>query len=1000
MASKLRIRSGRCCLLVLMFFLVRVSGAIPTYDVCAQQITNTEELFAALKSATAADNSVEFDLLNRHHSFVTTILCLRLIQAGNNAKSQGELQLSITMYSLAKHSATLLKNRFLTADAAYLLAKTLLDQGRFADAVRFYIESRDIYREGEIPAYRVQLAVLLSELAFAEIRLRRYHNANKSLSECLELRSSLNGSSNQLFAESISYATAKYWSVLGEISLHDGHHEKALACLQKSFGLFDELAQKTPRYESLAINLIIDIADIYGAIGNFSESLDSFNRAIDRARKANHKSELQRALNLLGGLYIDTGDFASAAEFLKESLRIARDISNEAGIVATLVNLAVSAHRQGRYTEALAHCNEASALADPKQLGYLIPPLKQMLGLIHQVRGDYETASGYFEEALSLAETAGDLSRQSAVLWRKGELRYLKSDYSQALKLADASYRIASDTNIPLMSYLSLSLKGKALLAQRHYKPASEALTAAIELVEGMRSRLAGGEEQRAYFFQGGKIDAYHSIVDLLTVQNRSVEALIYSERAKARVLLDVLQRGKTNMNGAMTEEERGSERRLQEHLALLNTQVYAAKQAGSAGSSRVSELEAQLEKTRLEYASFRNKLYFSHPELRSRRGESQPISLGDLGSLVPDTDTALLEYVVADEKTTLFVITRSDEKNEVPDIRAIVIDVNIRSLTELVHTLREQLGNPHLLANKSAGHLYDLLVRPAERLTQGRSKLIIVPDRVLWELPFQALKHNSGSYFIENHSLLYAPSLAVLNEMYGRDEKPTSGVTGSGSLLALGNPDLAASVTNTAKAVRRNQGIQALPEAETEVKTIARLYGTTSKVFVGPAAREALAKSEMPKCDVLHFATHGLLDDGNPMYSRIVLSRDETDKEDGLLEAREIMALDLKARIAVLSACDTARGHVSAGEGVIGMSWAFFIAGCPTTVVSQWRVNSASTSQLMIEFHRNLLAGSSPTRSRWWKADAMRKAMLSLLKNPKYKDPYYWAGFVVIGAG
>ncbi|HEU4387058.1 MAG TPA: CHAT domain-containing protein, partial [Blastocatellia bacterium] len=177
--------------------------------------------------------------------------------------------------------------------------------------------------------------------------------------------------------------------------------------------------------------------------------------------------------------------------------------------------------------------------------------------------------------------------------------------------------------------------------------------------------------------------------------------------------------------------------------------------------------------------------------------------------------------------------------------------------------------------------------------------------------------------------------------------------------------------------------------------------YGPASKVYVGASAREALAKSEMPGCDVLHFATHGLLDDGNPMYSHIVLSRDEANRdEDGLLEAREIMALDLTARIAVLSACETARGGISPGEGVIGMSWSFFVAGCPTTVVSQWRVNSASTSQLMIEFHRNLLSGSSRVRPRWWKADALRNAMLTLLKTPKYKEPYYWAGFVVVGAG
>ena len=135
-------------------------------------------------------------------------------------------------------------------------------------------------------------------------------------------------------------------------------------------------------------------------------------------------------------------------------------------------------------------------------------------------------------------------------------------------------------------------------------------------------------------------------------------------------------------------------------------------------------------------------------------------------------------------------------------------------------------------------------------------------------------------------------------------------------------------------------------------------------------------------------------------MYSHIVLSTDDKSPEDGLLEAWEIMRLDLKADLAVLSACDTARGRTDAGEGVIGMSWAFFVAGCPTTVVSQWKVDSASTADLMIEFHKNLVRKNEGPQPTWKTAEALRKAMLTLMKDPKYRDPFYWAGFVVVGAG
>jgi CHAT domain-containing protein len=148
----------------------------------------------------------------------------------------------------------------------------------------------------------------------------------------------------------------------------------------------------------------------------------------------------------------------------------------------------------------------------------------------------------------------------------------------------------------------------------------------------------------------------------------------------------------------------------------------------------------------------------------------------------------------------------------------------------------------------------------------------------------------------------------------------------------------------------------------------------------------------------MLHFATHAILDDRNPMYSRIMFAQaGRSAAEDGMLEAWEIMRLDLRASIAVLSACQTARGRVGAGEGIIGFSWALFVAGCPTVVVSQWKVDSARTADLMIAFHRHLAAGPAASGPAMTKAEALRKAALRLLHGP-YNHPAYWAGFVLVG--
>ena len=301
-------------------------------------------------------------------------------------------------------------------------------------------------------------------------------------------------------------------------------------------------------------------------------------------------------------------------------------------------------------------------------------------------------------------------------------------------------------------------------------------------------------------------------------------------------------------------------------------------------------------------------------------------------------------------------------------------------------------------------------MLGPAARILDGKNTVVVIPDDVLWELPFQALKDSSGHFLVETHPLFYAPSLTALREMMKREsgapvsDEPKPAVTRNDSpgpsLLAFGDPKLSVGTISRVKTVRRDAKLGPIPQTREEVATLGSLYGASrSELFVGDGATEERAKAEMSRFKVLHFATHGILDGKDPLYSYILLSRSGS-TEDGLLEAREIMTLNLTADIAILSACDTARGRISGGEGVMGMTWALFVAGCPRTVVSQWSVESQSTTKLMIEFHRALLGRNKQSERMRMAADALRDAQLKMLRTESYRHPFYWAGFVVVGNG
>lgn len=172
------------------------------------------------------------------------------------------------------------------------------------------------------------------------------------------------------------------------------------------------------------------------------------------------------------------------------------------------------------------------------------------------------------------------------------------------------------------------------------------------------------------------------------------------------------------------------------------------------------------------------------------------------------------------------------------------------------------------------------------------------------------------------------------------------------------------------------------------------RWFGNKAAVYLEEDAREASVKTDkLGEYRILHFATHGLVNEKNPQLSGLILSpEDSTSKEDGILHLGEIYNLNLNADLVVLSACETGLGQVAKGEGIIGLTRGFLYAGASNVLVSLWQVSDVTTADLMVDFYDKMLGGMS-------KPEALRAAKLQMIRrHPEYAKPYYWAPFILVG--
>jgi CHAT domain-containing protein/predicted negative regulator of RcsB-dependent stress response len=743
-------------------------------------------------------------------------------------------------------------------------------------------------------------------------------------------------------------------------------------------------------------------------LGEFPEAIESDERSVALYRELGDRHQIAAGLSNLGTNYRETGDLRRAGELWEEALQTGGDykdvVATATGNLALIAGDLGNAAAQKEYIEKLNRgaeeakdwhalatglINVGAAYRDLGEIDKAFQGYSRALELARQTHDTRYESVGYLnraalyvgqhkyalaiedlEQSLRISETGDSKDAEVLALCNLAMLELKLGRVDQASEHARRAEELARRFQAPDVEWQAFDALGKTAMYRKDRQGARQSLEHSIASVELLRAHAGGGDEDGQYFLDR-RISAYHDLLRLDVEEGMPEQAFYLAERAKARQLLDVARQGKTERNGPLTAEQTAQERSLSAKLAQLDGQVTTATDAKARAAA-----QKRLELAQGEMEAFRMRLYAAHRPLAEPRDEGLPLQLAQTAELLPDAHTALVEFTCAEDELYVFTIVRGADGK--PRLRAYTIPMAREELTREVDEFVRKVGARDLGYREAAARLYTKLLGPTAAELRSSRLLVVVPDGPLWNLPFQALLGADGRYLIERQAVFYAPSLTWLSETRAAGSAARAA---SHELLALGDPDTAG-----------------LPEAAREVRELVRLYGPgNAKALTGAEALKTTWLKDAPNYRILHVATHGILNSRNPMYSYLTFSGKTG--SDTVLEAREVVNLNLHTDLVVLSACETGRGRVSIGEGLVGMSWAFLLAGARTTVVSQWKTDSAGTTRLMLGMHEHLKPVFSSEQG-FGRARSLQKAAVALMQTPEYSHPFYWAGFVMVGDG
>lgn len=739
-----------------------------------------------------------------------------------------------------------------------------------------------------------------------------------------------------------------------------------------------------------------DIRDTAWALDNLArleqvpahEAIAAEERAADLARRAGDRALEANALHGVGDRYFAGGDMASAFDRYEAAATLLEQIENAGEDLAGLYT------SMGRMQRMLGFPERAIPLyargLELQRAAHDTVGMVQSLNataVAYASSGDDRRALGFYEQALALAKTT-DIARvvdfatanlaggllgvedyARAVPMLEGVLergndaypgirhRQLAGAYLRLQRLpearahADRAIELSKDQ--PMQLPTALVIRAEVLTREGDVAGAMANLDAAVAVIEQMRAHLV----PRDYMKQGFSAafqHVYSARVALAVRQQQDAVAIETMERGRARAFLDLL----------------ASRDLLGRDGAALTAPAWPSNTGGAPATSAPGPSLAPW--------TLAGRTTASHMMVA-------PATIDELRAVARRLDSTLVNYWV--DTASLFIGTVDPAGR----VRVQRVDVSSRHLATLVS---EAMSAARASGTRDPWRdLYAVLIVPIrDALPQRGRRITIVPHRVLGRLPFAALRDARGRYLVEDFTIHYAPTASMLEATVPSEAKATGR-----TFLFVADPTLPA-------AKRREPALAPLAGARAEVAAIQRILPAASRVLVGADATEDAVRAAMSGRAVVHFATHGVARDAEPLDSYLALG--PTASSDGHLTASELYEMRLpEAELVVLGACRSGGGVVT-GEGIAELARALFSAGARSIVASVWDVADQPASHLLPAFYRAWVAGAP-------QAESLRRAQLQLIADLRAgrihaqtaagdvvvpEHPALWAGFVLLG--
>ncbi len=864
--------------------------------------------------------------------------------------SAGDFDVVIADYEQALAARRAVEDHILEGRTLNGLGSAYQQKGDWSRAADYYHQAIDLRRKtGDLTG----LGTSITYLGHVYNKTGRYADARRQYEEALPIVESLGGA--QAMVELLT-GVGRVSAVMGRSRESDAAYLRG-AELAAQHGLAG--------HEMLCHR---SLADNYRAQGRFTEALDEAALALDLLRT--HPDPLEEAAiyQNRGITYLNMGELDAARDDLVRCTELAATLDDPSPARAAQINLGFLYRELGSFDRAFKAAEQARVLAEQAQDGRRYREAIALRASIEKSTGRPADALASWQEALAQDQNDGavepalvDEVSIAALLGVTG-----KSAEARA-RLRALTPRVRA-ARYPDLELLLLFAMGQSF-ERENADSAAFYYEQSLRFIEVQGARIGGAELQTGFLGAQWRYD-YEEVARFYAAtfartgdaawSDRAFRAM---ERAKARGLLTLVER---RVSAQMSPEEDG----------LLDA-LYSLDPDAADYPDRRAELEKR-------YLDLRNARVEASVAPLVGRAEVAGI---DAAARALDGADALLEYALGDSASWLWVVNgKGHDLVPLPPRRE--LDAQVRRLRDALS--RVGAGDESMLA--AARSLYLTLIAPAGARIEKARSVIIVPDGLLFDLPFDALltadpvpgaAMREQPFMARRWATTCAPSATVYaalktaarEKSYARD------------LLAVGNPDFSGLARNG------SAPLAPLPFAEAEVEAIStRLKDSRKVVLIGAGASEARVKhvlrSEAPR--VVHLATHGLIDGAEPARSSIALAPEGT--EDGYLYTLEILATPTQSRLVVMSACETARGRVSRGEGVVGLSRAFLGAGAQSVVASLWTVSDESTAELMKVFYDRMF-GKKHSASR-----ALDEARLALIENDRFSHPFFWSAFVVTG--